>query len=105
MLAKGTGVDLLCYVSIVEIDTKAIPYLIATLIPLNPDPALNEKCAVFWEYFRRTWLILYSPELWNIYRFRNDWEIIKFITDSTKVAPLFPFFQYKIKSLTIKLIS
>lgn len=77
MLAKGTGVDLLCYVPIVEIEAKAIPYLIATLVPLNPDPAWNEKCAVFWEYFRRTWLILYSPELWNIYRFRNDWDKIQ----------------------------
>ena len=77
MIAKGTGVDLLCYVPITEIETKGIPYLIAKLVPNNPDQLWDQKISAFWEYFTSTWMRSYNPELWNIHRFKENGKISK----------------------------
>ena len=77
MLAKGTGVDLLCYVPITEIETRGITYLIAKLVPNNPDQLWDQKISAFREYFTYTWMRSYNPELWNIHRSKEKWENIQ----------------------------
>ena len=38
---------------------------------------LQRQFDLFWEYFVKTWLETYDPELWNIERFKDNWEDIQ----------------------------
>jgi hypothetical protein len=66
--------DLLCYIPPLEIISKGIPYLRATLEFNDQYTLLFDR---FYAYMIKICTHRYNPELWNVYQFRNQWENIQ----------------------------
>jgi hypothetical protein len=54
--------DVLTVIPIDEIKSKGIPYVMS-LVSRKGSAKLWTQ---FWEYFTRTWMVTYSPTLWNV---------------------------------------
>jgi hypothetical protein len=67
------NLDLLCYIDPAEIVSKGIPYLKKKL-DYGQDKLMMD---CFFSYFVKTWCQFYSPDLWNVHRFKDKWEDIQ----------------------------
>ena len=70
---KQSGLlELLTEIPIEDIDKYGIPFI--RKLMEEDELASPNKFNKFWTYFKKTWLEVYNPQCWNIYRFKHNIE-------------------------------